>query len=174
MADFVRILPVRASEESVDQGLRGRRYRLLAAATQVHLFEEQVAHPVSVNEYNVRHFIRQTEIVCCKQEAVWLRDALTEMLGEIVDVEALKAEIERLRSGETAKQVEAMRAVLSGFAALVENENRKREQASRGGQHVTNTGDLAACPPGTLSRLNWWAREMRELLHSPTSDKAGG
>lgn len=66
-------------------------------------------------------------------------------------------------SPDVALKLIALARISSAMAAMIENEGRKRDQASRGGQHVTNTGDLASCPPSTLARLEWWAREIRAV-----------
>lgn len=97
MADFARILPLGADTDPVEE--RGWRLRLLRAEgeTLASLVEEQV-WPEKVADINAQHIRKVDNDVTLNSDGqVWLRDALTEMLGEIVDVEGLKHEVERLR-----------------------------------------------------------------------------
>lgn len=58
----------------------------------------------------------------------------------------------------------AVARAAEAFAADIEHEAHKREQASRGGQHVPNHSRLAGAPPSTMIELQRWAREFRDAL----------
>jgi len=78
-----------------------------------HLNEERTL-PERVERADANNLFDRREILLTEPEQRWLRDALTEMLGEIVDVEALKHEIETLRVTKTPVNVFAQLANVIG------------------------------------------------------------
>lgn len=69
---------------------------------------------------------------------------------------------------EHRKTLEPLKAVVVGLAEEMEAAIRERERP-KGGQSVPFHGDFAQAPPSMVSRLRWWAREMREALAGRTS-----
>ena len=98
MADFVRI---RASDMPAGTAKHdGSRVRLFREDGEgnCRIYEEQVEFHERVNTPNAARFKFQDSIVLNEAEQSWLRDALTEMLGEIADTQALHDEIAKLRA----------------------------------------------------------------------------
>ena len=96
--EFVRIRPQDFAPTTAksERGWRLRVYRP-EDDHNVNLYDEQT-FPERVDNPNASHFKHQVRIIMTTDEQVWLRDALTELIGDWVDVEALKDEILSLRS----------------------------------------------------------------------------
>ena len=96
--EFVRIRPVDVGP-ATPKDERGWRLRVYRPEDDhnVNLYDEQT-FPERVTNPNASHFKHQTRIIMTSDEQVWLRDALTELIGDWADVEALKTEILSLRS----------------------------------------------------------------------------
>jgi hypothetical protein len=73
----------------------------------------------------------------------------------------LESENKRLRADleQTQGALAALRYKVAAFAEAVGGAVA-HAQAPRGGQHVPFHGDFCRAPPSTLSRLQWWAREL--------------
>lgn len=97
-AEFCRIRPQdhTAKTPAKEKGWRLRILRLEGENNAV-LYDEQT-FPERVNNPNASHFKHQTRIMMTSAEQRWLRDTLTELLGEITDVAALHDEIASLRA----------------------------------------------------------------------------
>jgi hypothetical protein len=139
MTDFVRILPDEGEGRAThadpqDRGWRLRLHREDGEST-AHVYEEQV-FPERVHRPDVNHFRAQNEITLNASEQAWLRDALTEMLGEIVDVEGLKAEIVALRRGEPSPAEERLHNVRQCLYSVTEHAAAERDRVGIAGAHI--------------------------------------
>ena len=72
----------------------------------------------------------------------------------------------RARAEAAEKQLAALDALFSGFADAVQAAV-DHAQRPKGGQQVPFQGDFANAGPGTLARLEWWARAFRTALAKP-------
>lgn len=109
MSEFVRILPdpSEARATHADKKNRGWRLRLIRKDQEnADLFEEQVSFPERVHRADANNFREQRSIYLTPHEQRWLRDALSEMLGEPYDVEAWRDEIGAARAQEVSPAME--------------------------------------------------------------------
>lgn len=95
--------------------------------------------------------------------------AMVSQGGTALEYEALGAARSRLQDIDESftaalAHIERLETEMRSFAEMVECESRQREQDRRGGQHVTNTGDLCSAPTSVLIRMERWARDFRSLL----------
>lgn len=150
VADFVRI---RAADVPKDAKPDGARLRLIRDDGEgiCELYDEQVTYPERVHNPNASNFKFQNHLALNEDEQRWLRDALTEMLGEVVDTAALHDEIAKLRAGIIPTQINAV-----------------FEAALRFGMSK-HTGDANCSAGGCEARCA--EIELRELVMSVVSDE---
>lgn len=152
MADFIRI---RAADVPKDAKPDGARLRLIRDDGEgiCEFYVEQVTYPERVHNPNASNFKFQDHIALNENEQRWLRDALTEMLGEVVDTAALHDEIAKLRAGIIPPQINAV-----------------FEAALRFGMSThTNCVNCSAGSSACEARLA--EIELRELVMSVVSDE---
>lgn len=65
---------------------------------------------------------------------------------------------------QLAERCKALEKVADAFGDTVARAVDANAQRGRGGQHVSFHGDFCNATPGTLTRLEWWAREFKDAL----------
>jgi hypothetical protein len=110
---FVRILPDSSEARALHANPEDRGWRLRLeredGLANAYLHEEQV-FPERVQRADAQHFRDQRSILLRVDEQRWLRDGLSEMLGEVVDVEGWREEIRRARSGDPSLAMDRLSA----------------------------------------------------------------
>jgi hypothetical protein len=113
---FVRIMPDSSEARVLHAAKEDRGWRLRLEreedAASAYLHEEQV-FPERVHRADAKHFREQRSILLREDEQRWLRDALSEMLGEVIDVEGWREEIRRARNGEPSSAMDRLQSVRS-------------------------------------------------------------
>lgn len=125
MADFVRIRAADAPKGSKPDGARIRLIRDDGEGN-CELYDEQVTYPERVHNPNAANFRFQDHIALNENEQRWLRDALTEMLGEPVDTAGLLDEIAKLRTALAEACDTGMR-----WAALLSRDHNDAQDRTR-------------------------------------------
>lgn len=70
------------------------------------------------------------------------------------------------RVEQLEREAEARRMSVDGFSAVVDAAARHARRP-RGGQQVPFHGDFAGAGPSVVTRLEWWARTLREAAPDP-------
>ena len=88
--------------------------------------------------------------------------ALIEMGAKMVAVDIVESAL--AECGQLRADYEALKQRATFFVEAAERAVYEAEHKNDGGMRVPFHGDFASATPSTISRLRWWARDLRSVL----------